>query len=130
LTATSVGSRGIARLHGARVLVVEDEIMIALDIDATLVEAGAAIVTLCTTMAEAMAGAASGDFSVATLDIRLGGVTSAAVAELLDRRGIPFIFYSGQSLPEEMTERWPDNVLISKPADPDRLVDIIAALLR
>ena len=126
----SLQSHSTASLDGIRVLVVDDEILIALDIEATLIEAGAQVVALCTTLAEALAGAALQDISIATLDIRLGRDTSEAVATLLAERGIPFIFYSGQSLPDEMQKLWPPSLLVAKPAEPRRLVDALAALLR
>src|ERR1700710_1124273 len=91
--------RAAARLDGVRVLVVDDEILIALDIEATFLEAGAEAVILCLTLSEALSAAAAENLSVATLDVRLGRETSEAVAALLYERGIPFIFYSGQSLP-------------------------------
>ena len=125
----SAQSRSTAWLEGARVLVVDDEILIALDIEATLVEAGARVVALCLTLQEALVGAALEDVSVATLDIRLGPDTSAAVAALLTERGIPFIFYSGQALPQEMRERWPLSQLIPKPAEPRQLVEAVARSL-
>jgi CheY-like chemotaxis protein len=122
-------SHPIARLDGVRILVVDDEFMIALDIEATLLEAGADVVALCMTLSEALSVAALEKVSIATLDIRLGRDTSEAVAALLTERGIPFIFYSGQSLPNEMRERWPLSLLVAKPAEPRQLVDALAAAL-
>ena len=122
-------SRPTARLDGVRILVVDDEFMIALDIEATLLEAGADVVALCMTLSEALSVAALEKVSIATLDIRLGRDTSEAVAALLTERGIPFIFYSGQSLPNEMRERWPRSLLVAKPAEPRQLVDALAAAL-
>jgi CheY-like chemotaxis protein len=122
-------SRPTARLDGVRILVVDDEFMIALDIEATLLEAGADVVALCMTLSEALSVAALEKVSIATLDIRLGRDTSEAVAALLAERGIPFVFYSGQSLPNEMRERWPRSLLVAKPAEPRQLVDALAAAL-
>jgi DNA-binding response OmpR family regulator len=124
----SLHSRSRARLDGIRVLVADDEILIALDIEATFTEAGAEVVALCMTSSEALA-AVSEDVSVAILDIRLGQETSEAVAALLAERGIPFIFYSGQALPNDMRGRWPLSPLVVKPADPRTLVESVAALL-
>ncbi|WP_158745845.1 response regulator [Acidisphaera sp. L21] len=123
-------SQSGARLDGVRVLVVDDEILIALDIEATLTEAGAHVVSLCITLAEALSGATLPNISAATLDIRLGRDTSEAVAMLLSERGIPFLFYSGQRLPDEIRHQWPFGSLVVKPAEPRQLVDAVAALLR
>ena len=123
-------SRLKTRLDGVRVLIADDEILIALDIEATFVEAGAEVVGPSTTLAETMELAAGEIFAAAILDIRLGRETTEAVAELLSRRGIPFAFYSGQTLPREMRDRWPRSIVIAKPAHPQHLVEAAAMLLR
>jgi CheY-like chemotaxis protein len=121
-------SRSKVRLDGLRVLVVDDEVLIALDIEATLMEAGAEVVAVSLTLQEALSIAAVENISVATLDVRLGRETSEAVASILSDRGIPFIFYSGQSLPEEIRKRWPQSLLVAKPSEPRQLVEALASL--
>ena len=122
--------RAAARLDGVRVLVVDDEILIALDIEATFLEAGAEAVILCLTLSEALSAAAAENLSVATLDVRLGRETSEAVAALLYERGIPFIFYSGQSLPGLIRDKWPLSRVVAKPAEPRQLVEAVVDLIR
>jgi CheY-like chemotaxis protein len=125
----SLHSHSAARLDGVRILVVDDEILIAFDIEATLLEAGAEGVFVCTTLSEALAAAASENVSVATLDIRIGRETSEAIAAILAERGIPFIFYSGQNLPDEIRGRWPLSRVVAKPAEPRQLVEAVADLM-
>ena len=116
-------------LSGTRILVADDEIFIALDIAETLADAGAEIFGPCTTLSEAVDVARNCDVMAATLDIRLGSVTTEAIAVILADRGIPFIFYSGQTLPVSMRERWPDALVFKKPAPVGTLVTALASLL-
>jgi len=116
-------------LSGIRILVADDEIMIALDIEATLLEAGAEVVGPSSTLAETIELIETQMISVATLDIRLGRETTEIAAALLFERGIPFIFYSGQSLPPKMRGRWPQSIVVVKPGDPGLLIEAIERIL-
>jgi CheY-like chemotaxis protein len=117
-------------LTGTRILVAEDEILIALDISATLVDAGAEVAGPATTIRSAIAIAQTETLSAATLDVRLGQETTEAVAATLAARNIPFVFYSGQTLPSDMRDRWPKCPIIVKPAGQNAIVAAIAGLLR
>ena len=56
-------------LSGVRVLVVEDDALMAMDLETTLVEAGAVVVDVCQTLDKAMARAGADDFSVDKISI-------------------------------------------------------------
>jgi DNA-binding response OmpR family regulator len=116
-------------LDGACILVGEDEILIALDIAATLSEAGGTIIGPCTSISHLLKLAQQEQLSAAILDIQLGRKTTEPVAEALDARSIPFLFYSGQGLPDSMRTRWPKCVILSKPVDQKSLVRAVKALL-
>lgn len=116
-------------LSGLSILVADDEIMIALDIEATLDEAGAEVVGPFTTLEAALAAAAEARLSAAILDIRLGRSTSAAVAARLADRDIPFLFYTGQPLPEEMRAVAAGAPLLGKPAREGAFVAALRALV-
>ena len=96
------------QLSGVRVLVVEDDALLAMDLEATLVEAGAVVVGLCQTLDEAMARADADDFAVAVLDFGLGSETVSPVARRLVNRGVPFILYTGKSRHEPSLAEWRD----------------------
>ena len=53
--------------------------------------------------------------TVALLDIRLGKQTSESVAHVLARRGIPFLFFSGQPVPESMRAQFAHTPALAKP---------------
>ena len=69
----------------------------ALGVEDTLAEAGAAVVGLCQTLDEAMARTNVDDFAVAVLDFTLGSDTASPVARRLVGRGVPFVLYTGKS---------------------------------
>ncbi|MCA1371748.1 response regulator [Bradyrhizobium sp. BRP14] len=116
-------------LYGARVLIAEDEILIALDMEAAFRDAGADVVGPCTTLAAALDAVRKEALSLAVLDIRLGQATTEPVSDLLAERGIPFFFYSGQRLPVEMERKCNDAVLVEKPATQQHLVGVAAKVL-
>ena len=82
-------------LTGKRCLVVDDELLIALDIEQELKAAGAAEVVCAGGLAEASEALHKGPFDVAILDLRIGRETSLALAEDLRRAGTPFVFLTG-----------------------------------
>jgi CheY-like chemotaxis protein len=78
---------------GCRILVMEDDGMLAMDISDTLDELGHLVVGPARTVKDALARIESEPIDVALLDINLGnGETSYPVAEMLRRRGVPFAF--------------------------------------
>lgn len=117
-------------LAGIRVLVADDELLIALDIGAALADCGAEIVGPCTTVAQALDAVRNADPAVALLDLRIGRDTTEAVALALEARNIPFAFYSGQKLPDAMRGRWSGHRLIAKPAAQATLVGAVLRLLQ
>ena len=115
-------------LKGARILVVEDEALIALEVQASLTDAGAQVIGPSLTLAEAFALACRETLSAAVLDVRLGRDTVGPVARQLAARGIPFLFYTGQVETDSIRAEWPHCKIISKPASLRTLVGAVAAL--
>jgi DNA-binding NarL/FixJ family response regulator len=90
------GNKGGRSLNGWRILVVEDDPLIAEGLAAGLGDDGAEIVGPASTVAEALAlVGGSAHIDTAILDVGLKGEEAFAVADALDARGIPFIFASG-----------------------------------
>ena len=83
-------------LRDCRILVVEDEYMIADEFRMELEEAGAVVVGPTATGEDALRLIATGPkLDGALLDVNLGGTMSFAAADRLMRDGIPFIFTTG-----------------------------------
>ena len=78
-------------ITSARILVVEDEPIIALDLERTFVDAGAYVVGPAYTLFEALEFARKEAIDVAILDVRLGGENSRDVARILASRGVPIL---------------------------------------
>jgi DNA-binding response OmpR family regulator len=111
-------------LKGIRVLVVEDEAIIALDLKSILQAAGATVVGPARTLSAAEELAASGDLAAAILDVQLGDATVFPVVRLLRNRGIPFLFHTGRAEPRFGAE------VIVKPATSAHIVAGVARLTR
>ena len=115
-------------LRGARILVVEDDFFISMELEAILSEAGGEV-GLCRTIKDALASVDKQAPSVAVLDFRMGEETTATVADRLNRRNVPFAFYTGQAEVDPLRALWPSCKIIAKPARPQALVNAIADLL-
>ena len=89
------GARGNA-LAGMRILVLEDEPIISMDLELELGDADVGLVCRAETVGEAVAVIDGGDIDAAVLDYSLMSRKNAEpVARRLDHDGIPYIFYSG-----------------------------------
>src|SRR5579885_472154 len=90
--------RRTRKLAGAHILLVEDDRLILMDLEATVGDAGAATVETCADVSAALALLSrNAPIDAAILDIRLRDESIAPVAHELEVRGVPFVFYSGQS---------------------------------
>ena len=78
-----------------RILIVEDEMVIAFMIEDMLVELGHEVVELAMRLPEALEAAERADIDLAILDVNLDGHRSFPVADILIRRAIPFAFATG-----------------------------------
>jgi len=76
-------------------LVVEDEFLVALDIELMLQESGGAVVGPIGDRASALRTAQDGGFDRALLELDLGGEPVTAVAETLLAQALPMIFCTG-----------------------------------
>jgi DNA-binding response OmpR family regulator len=98
----------------ARLLVVEDEIMIAMMIEDMLLDLGHEVVALATRLDQGLELAKTVGVDLAMLDVNLGGGTSFPIADVLSDRGIPFFFATGYG-PDGLEERHRSRLAIKKP---------------
>ena len=102
---------------GCRILVVEDEMMIALLIEETLQELGCVVVGPVSTLEAALLLAREATLDGAILDVTIRGGAIYPVAERLRERGIPFVLASGYgdwALPQAVQ----DQPRLTKPFTP------------
>ena len=116
-------------LDGVRLLLAEDDPLILMDLEQLLLEAGAEIVGSCQSVQAALDCSASMDFSAAILDIRLGADNIAPVARRLQSRGIPFVFYSGQTSADLVDTDLPKSRIVPKPSSPQTILDAVVRLM-
>jgi DNA-binding response OmpR family regulator len=116
-------------LGGVTVLVVEDDLLLAMDLETTLVGAGAVVVDICRSLPKAIARADADDFAVAVLDFSLGSDSVTPLARRLARRDVPFILYTGLQRAEPVLMEWRDYPIVEKPASPHMLVSAIRTTL-
>ena len=97
-----------AELEGLRVLVVEDEFLVATLIEDMLESAGCVVSGPIPRVAEALDAMHDGAYDAAILDVNLAGERVDAVADALSQRNVPFMFVTGYStgaLPAGFAER-------------------------
>lgn len=114
-------------LVGRSVLVVEDQLIIALDLEMLLREQGAEDVQLCGSADEALKCLASDPPDVAILDVNLGSSTSFPVASELQRLGVPFIFATGYGNEVEFPRELRSVPLVGKPYCIDTMREALCA---
>lgn len=113
---------------GRRILVVEDEALVAMDMRAALEEAGAGVVRIARTLPDALAAAGSEDIELALLDGNLGGKPVDEVAGILARRGVPFCFVSGYGR-EHLPPGFADRPVLAKPFALETLISTVREIL-
>ena len=109
-----------------RILVVEDEPLIAVDLEAALVEAGATIVGPAHTLEQALRLGQIETLDGAIVDMRLRGESAMPLLACLVQRAVPCVVHSGHS---ELTsaEKWPGDIpIVTKPAS---VKAVLSALL-
>lgn len=113
-------------LAGCRVLVVEDEMLVAMTIEDMLDDLGCTAVVSAATVGQALAAIAAETFDLATLDCNLGGARSDAVADALAAKGVPFAFSTGYSDAGE--DRHAARPVLRKPYRPADFAAVMATL--
>ena len=115
--ASPIGGFTLSSLQGRRVLVVEDEYMLAEDLREELESQGAEVMGPVASVADALELLRSGPApDVAILDINLGGEMAYPVADALRTRDIPFIFTTGYNA-HAIPKAYSDMPRVEKPVE-------------
>ncbi|HEY2660162.1 MAG TPA: response regulator [Caulobacteraceae bacterium] len=117
-------------LNGMRLLVVEDEAVIALMIENMLDTFGCVVVDVASTLSRGLAIACNEALPLdgAILDINLGGEHVYPVAERLRKRHVPFIFSTGYGRPGLATS-FANVPTLSKPYEPEDLEEMLVSVI-
>jgi CheY-like chemotaxis protein len=122
-------SETTARLDGLRVLIVEDELVVAMELEALLRDLGCIVLDPAPTVKKALRILAEERPDVAVLDVNLRGECVAPVAEALEAQEICFVLLTGYG-----RERLHDKVLqdvtcVHKPVDGRQLAKVLLEVL-
>lgn len=112
---------------GCRVLVVEDELMVAMGLEMALVDAGYVVVGPTGRFDQAVKAAGTASADVALLDVNLRGTEVFPIADVLAARGIPFAFLTGYGR-ETLPARFADERVLCKPFQREELLSALEAL--
>lgn len=111
------------------VMLLEDNMIIALDAEEMLLSAGAQQVIICNSVSEARRAIASNDISLALLDVNLGNETSEPIAIELQEAGQRFVFATGYGETSGLIARFPDAPVLKKPYNDADLVEALGKVL-
>jgi CheY-like chemotaxis protein len=110
-----------------RILVVEDEGLVALMLEDMLEDLGYDVAYSAASVVKALAWIeAGGEVDLALLDVNLGGEPVFPVADALKARGVPFAFSTGYG--EAHDPRFREAPLLGKPIMVERLQAVLARL--
>lgn len=113
-------------LDGLRVLLLEDEPLIAMDVEQLCLDNGAADVVTVRALDEIDMLAIPSSIDVAIVDLMLDGLPTLDFASGLLKAGVPFVFASGRSDAEEIATAFPDTAFIAKPYAGADLMNAVA----
>jgi CheY-like chemotaxis protein len=118
----------VSGLAGARVLVLEDEPLVAMALEDMLVGLGCVVIGPASRVAQALALAEAEPIDAAVLDVNINSGRSFAVADVLRRRGIPYLYATGYG-EYGVAERAETVPVIQKPYRQDDIAAGLTALL-
>jgi CheY-like chemotaxis protein len=118
----------MTELHGKRILIVEDEAIIAAFAEDMIEELGATVVGPAFSVAQALKLAEASALDAALLDVNVRDESIVPVRDLLRARGVPFVFATGYGAERsrDVTEGSP---VVDKPYSKDRIARALADCL-
>lgn len=117
----------MSRQEQYRVLVVEDEMLVAMNIEDMLEDIGHKVAGLASRLDAALSLAQEGSFDIAMLDVNLAGDLSFPIADILEARGIPYLFATGYGR-QGVKDEYGSVPVLQKPFRARDLAEAISAL--
>jgi CheY-like chemotaxis protein len=114
-------------LNGLRILLVEDEALVAVMVEDMLADLGARVVGPASTVAQGLALAAAEALDAAVLDVNVRGEPITPLADVLRRSGVPMVFATGYG--EAPDGQHQDTLVLEKPYTQDDLHKAVTAAL-
>ncbi|KEP71419.1 response regulator [Thioclava sp. BHET1] len=113
-----------------RILIAEDEAVVALDLQLMFEDLGARVIGPCATVRGALAEAQREMPTAAVLDVMLADGEVYELADLLYAAGVTILFHSGHADARELLQRYPEARLCPKPAIPSDLESKLDDIVR
>ena len=110
-----------------RVLVVEDEFIIALDLSETVRDLGFLVDGPYADKENAFVAMDRAMPDLAILDVNTADGEVYPLADALTEAGVPIIFHSGRVSPENLSQRYPEARACAKPCPPAELIEMLGA---
>ncbi len=111
-----------------RALIVEDNVIVAMEAESILTELGAQQVILTSTVKAALTAIDKHDFDCAILDINLGDESALDIATTLAAKGVPFIYTTGYGEDKLSAEGLPAAPVATKPYSAESLAKALSEL--
>ncbi len=121
-------NNGRGPASGRRILVVEDEVMVAWTLEDMLADLGCEVVGPAARVDQALAMIEAEAVDAVVLDVNLNGEKSYPVADALAARGVPFVFSTGYDK-DSLLDDYRSVPVLQKPYQPTELIDELAKLL-
>lgn len=115
-------------VEASSVLVVDDDALLAMELEMVLGEAGYRVLGPTATVRDSLVIIDGETIDAAVLDVTLQGERSDAIADRLAEDGVPFLFLSGHTV-DILPKRHAERPLVSKPFREGRLLETLQALL-
>ena len=115
-------------MTGGRILIVEDEFLIAVEIKRVLTEAGWIVVGPAGTCEHALRLAGEAALDGALLDAHLDGERTDEVARMLEQRAVPYVWVTGSGR-ESLPVASRDNAVLGKPFNSIELLSAVDRLM-
>lgn len=115
--------------HAPRLMICEDEALLAIDLQMALEAAGAEICAMASSRAEALAILEQTDPDLVLLDVELSDGACVDVAERLIERGVPFLIVTGFDGPGQAPPAFARSPWLLKPVNEAELVSAVAGML-
>lgn len=112
----------------AKVLIIEDEAVISMMLEAWLADMGHEVVGPASTIQRARILVESAECEAALLDVSLNDALGYEMADILRQRGIPFAWGTGYNR-RDIKPEYQDEIVLNKPYSPEAFGEAISALL-
>ncbi|NIY73913.1 response regulator [Marivivens donghaensis] len=120
---------GLLESDAGRVLIVEDEAIIALDLKFIVEDMGLDVMGPAPSVDGGLNAMAESLPTLAILDVNVRGGEVFALADVLQKANVPIIFHSAHATEDELSSRYPGMIFCPKPTVPYQIEDSIVSVL-